>query len=139
MKTIKQIIENYGGMNWLKQGGNYIRIEKPGYERLVIEYIGDQEGKPDFPMISVAHYYEQNGDAMRDPEMTFMTNSNGNWFPMTYQTDNPPSYQEAIWKNENDKWMINQGLIKDLTSFSNQWDRNIREQGFADVPVKTVA
>ena len=37
---------------------------------LVIEAM-DESGPMGFPAISVAHYGEQNGDAMRDPEMCF--------------------------------------------------------------------
>jgi hypothetical protein len=40
--------------------------------RLVVEYIG--QGPRGLPAIAVAHYYEQNGDAMRDPEMVFEVN-----------------------------------------------------------------
>jgi hypothetical protein len=37
---------------------------------LVIEAM-DESGPMGLPSISVAHYGEQNGDAMRDPEMCF--------------------------------------------------------------------
>ena len=59
MKTVAKIIESFGGLDWLAD--NYIRLENPPYMRLVIERIG--EGPRGFPAISVAHYYEQNGDA----------------------------------------------------------------------------
>jgi hypothetical protein len=65
VKTIAKIIEAYGGLEWLRQPGNYIRLENPPYMRLVIEYLG--AGPRGMPAISMAHYYEQNGDAMRVP------------------------------------------------------------------------
>src|SRR5262245_3377699 len=66
MKTVAKIIAAFGGLERLRQPGNYIRLESPPYMRLVIEYIG--QGPRGLPAIAVAHYYEQNGDAMRDPE-----------------------------------------------------------------------
>ena len=63
MKTVQGIIEAHGGIEGLKR--QYLRIERPGYMRLVIEYIGT--GPRKLPLISVAHYGEQNGDAMRGP------------------------------------------------------------------------
>ena len=29
MKTVVKIIESYGGLEWLRQPGNYIRLENP--------------------------------------------------------------------------------------------------------------
>ena len=137
MNTVKKIIESYGGIKWLMQDGNCIRIEKPGYMRLVIEHIGTGAGGN--PVISVAHYYEQNGDQMRDPEMTFLVSPKGDWLPMSYLQDSLGVFQEAIFKREDGKWLLHKKLIKELMTFSKQWDKNLREQGFADVPVKAVA
>jgi Domain of unknown function (DUF6908) len=72
VKNVANIIETYGGLEWLRQPGNYIRLENPPYMRLVIEHIGD--GPRGMLAIAVAHYHEQNGDAMRDPEMVFEVN-----------------------------------------------------------------
>ena len=137
MNTVKKIIESYGGMAWLMQEGNYIRIEKPGYMRLVIEYVG-KAGNENL-VISVAHYYEQNGDQMRDPEMTFLVSPKGAWLPMSYLQDNFGIFQEAIFKLADGKWLLHKKLIKELMAFSKQWDRNLKEHGFADVPVKVAA
>src|SRR4029077_6163013 len=72
MKRVAKIIDTFGGLNWLRKPGTYIRMENPSYMRLVIEYVG--EGPRGMPSISVAHCYEQNGDLMRDPEMVFAVN-----------------------------------------------------------------
>jgi len=45
----------------------HLSIENPPYMRLVIEDIG--LGPNHLPAISVAHYFEQNGDLCQDPEM----------------------------------------------------------------------
>ena len=70
MKTVAKIIEAFGGLERLRC--NYIRLDNPPYMRLVVEYIGP--GPRGLPAIAVAHYYEQNGDAKRDPEMVFEVN-----------------------------------------------------------------
>ena len=103
MKAIAKIIEAYGGLEWLRQSGNYIRLENPPYMRLVIEYIG--EGPRAMPAISVAHYYEQNGDAMRDPEIVFEVSADDQldraWVPVSFQHDNVGIYQEAVtWERK---------------------------------------
>ena len=66
MKTILRILKQAGGWHH----GLYLRVENPPYMALVIEAT-DESGPCGLPAISVAHYGEQNGDAMRDPEICF--------------------------------------------------------------------
>ncbi len=55
MKTIDEIIAMFGGVD-----GLYVSIANEPFMRLVIEQI--EEGPQGLPAISVAHYYEMNGD-----------------------------------------------------------------------------
>ena len=134
MKTVQAIIEKRGGLEALKE--NYIRIENDPWMRLVIEYIG--KGPRKAPLISVAHYGEQNGDAMRDPEMTFEIATDGlsgwRFLPVSYRNDYVGIVQEgemgAIFVDADGVVMTRPKLIKDLTSFARTWDRNIEAQGF---------
>jgi hypothetical protein len=66
MNTILDILGKAGGWH----PGLYLKIDNPPYMELVIEAM-DESGPCGLPSISVAHYGEQNGDAMRDPEMCF--------------------------------------------------------------------
>lgn len=131
MKTVAAIIEKCGGLEALKQ--QYIEIKNRGYMPLVIEYIGT--GPRGLPLISVSHYYIQNGDLMRDPEMTFEIDPAGQqeWGPITYQQDSLSIFQEAIWRAPDDRVMIRPSLVQDLKAFARTWDRNLKEQGFLDV------
>ena len=52
-------------------------------------------GPRGLPTVSVAHYYTQNGDLMRDPEMVFEVGPDGAFHPVSYQQDNLGIYQEA--------------------------------------------
>jgi hypothetical protein len=119
VKTIAKIIEIYGGLEWLRQPGSYIRLENPPYMRLVIEYVG--EGPRGMPSISVAHYYEQNGDAMRDPEMLFEVSPDEGgslkkrqWSPVSFQQDNLGIYREVVFVNDTDRVMVRPNLFLDL-------------------------
>ena len=67
MKTILAILQKAGG--W--RPSLYLKIENP--PSYGARHRGDRTnpGRVDFQRFSVAHYGEQNGDAMRDPEMCF--------------------------------------------------------------------
>jgi hypothetical protein len=66
MKTVLDILRRAGGWH----PGLYLKITNPPYLELVIEAV-DESGPMGLPAISVAHYGQQNGDLMRDPEMCF--------------------------------------------------------------------
>jgi hypothetical protein len=61
MKTVEEIITMFGGVE-----GLYVSIENSPLMRLVIEHIGG--GPNGLSALSVAHYYELNGDLCQDPE-----------------------------------------------------------------------
>jgi len=131
MKTVQAIIDHHGGMEALKE--NHIKIENEPYLKLFIEWVGS--GPYDTELVSVAHYYTQNGDIMRDPEIVFHVSKMGDWTPMTFQQDSLGIYQEAVSVREG-SFLINPKLVRDLTKFARTWDRNIRLQGFLDLITK---
>ena len=66
--TIETIVANAGTLDKFHKDVNgdehfYLKVENDPYLPLVIEAWGG--------CVSVAHYYEQNGDLMRDPEIVF--------------------------------------------------------------------
>jgi Domain of unknown function (DUF6908) len=56
-----------------------------------VEHIGDSSMGS---MFSVAHYYEQNGDLMKDQDMVLIR-SEGEYYPVEFQQD-PVIYQCAV-------------------------------------------
>lgn len=128
MKTVQAIIDRRGGMEALKQ--QYIKIYNDPYMKLVIEWLG--HGPYETDIVSVAHYYTQNGDAMRDPEIVFSVSKLGYWVPMTFQQDNIGMYQEAVTIQDG-KFFVKYELVRDLQEFAKMWDRNIGLQGFLDL------
>lgn len=128
MKTVQVIIERYGGLEALRQ--KPIRLQVEGFMRLVIEYVG--EGPRGMPMVSVAHYFEQHVDLCCDPDMTFEIDADGRWHPVYFQQAVPPVYQEAVSVDKGGKVVVRKKILRDLQSFAAMWDRNLKEQGFAD-------
>lgn len=95
------------------------------FMKVHVEVIGKQHKSY---VVSVAHYFEQEGDLCCDPDMTFLVNDTG-VYPLTFQQAIPPVYQEAARITE-DGVKYSARLQKELTSFANQWMRNIQQQQF---------
>ena len=77
---------------------------------------------------SLAHYGEQNGDMMRDPEMLFALHKETQQFiPYYYRNDYMGVEQYSIkWTAEG--VLLNRRLQAEHTTFANQWLRNIAAQ-----------
>lgn len=134
MKTVETIIKQHGGLDALKD--KYIKIENDPYMPLCIEYVG--HGPRNRPMVSVCHYGEQNGDAMRDPDMVFEvidyeTVFPWSWEPISYRNDYLGVDQLAMWTDpDNQHIMVKPKLVRELKAFARDWDKNIKEQGFLE-------
>jgi len=89
-----------------------IKICSDGFMPLVIEVTTNGE-------ISIAHYYTQNGDAMRDPEITLNPRT---WKGTSFTQDSLGIYQE-----------VGQGCYNPgLEDFLRSWSKNLRMQGFCN-------
>jgi hypothetical protein len=128
MKTLLALIHKGGG--W--RHSLYLKIDNPPYMELVIEAT-DESGPCGLPCISVAHYGEQNGDLMRDPEMCFELGFAGG-----------PNLNPFYWRNDYvgiEQWSrdVRDGMYVYLPklhaqheSFAKLWDNNLREQHFLE-------
>jgi hypothetical protein len=108
----------------------HMRIENEPYMPLVIEAWNMGDGH----VISVAHYYTQNGDAMRDPEVVMMNEGR----LLTFQQD-PYVFQElASYENTLTGlvWKIAPSLYASVLDFTKMWARNIRAQGFIEAAAR---
>ena len=93
-----------------------MKFKQDGFDDLVLETIGENE-------YSIAHYYTQNGDRMRDPEITFMLDDTQRCiYALSYTQDNMGIYYETGDRTEKQ--------MEDLMGFFDQWMANIKEQGF---------
>ena len=134
MKHIQQMIDQHGGFEAVRT--RYLRLENPPLMRLVIEVIGGPYPNGAYE-VSVAHYGEQNGDAMRDPEITFLvlpTDQGHTWSPLTFENSYLGAYQVVAGVTAEGTLQVRQPKqMQELRKFANQWDTNIKEQGFLEV------
>ena len=130
MKTILQIFERAGGY----RSDLYLRIENPPYMALVIEAT-PEPGPLGISAISVAHYGEQNGDLMRDPEMCFeLSNPLGMGWTLSafYFRNDYIGVEQYSRTREGDNYVFVPGLLQQHESFVRTWDKNLRAQGFLE-------
>jgi hypothetical protein len=109
----------------LTESSHHRKIDNtPGFMSVHVEHIGQCDLGP---MFSVAHYYEQNGDLMKDPDMTFLRGEDGQYYPLEFQQD-PVIYQCAVEWEDGKIARVNQKLQRDLAKFAGMWMRNIKAQ-----------
>ena len=128
MKTILNILKKAGG--W--RPSLYIRIENPPYMPLVIEGM-PESGPLGLPALSVTHYGEQNGDAMRDPEMCFELGLAGGPHLIPYFWRNDYVAVEQVSRAIiRDHYVALLELQKQHEKFAETWDNNLRLQGYEE-------
>ncbi len=119
--TIEQVLLAHGLNESFNSSTEFhAKIENGSYMPLIIERHSD--------MVVVAHYFEQNGDYIPDPDMEFFITPYG-WIPsgITFRIG---AYRRAAIKDEEGKIRINKTEVRKNVQFSNMWARNIKNQGF---------
>ena len=125
-RVLTEGIQKVGDHRRFDNGGN-------GIMAVVVEAVGTtpQGGL----IVSVAHYYEQNGDLMADPEITFIVGIDheghpiGCVFPVSYKQDGWGIDRQYVrWEDGKVFW--NLAAQNDLAGFCTTWMRNIKEQQF---------
>ena len=106
---------------------DYLKLDNASgrYMAVVVEQVMDRTGFTN--VYSVAHYGEQNGDLMTDPEMTF-GELDGKFYPLSFRNDYLGFNQDVISASERKEPVANDGQQKELAEFAAQWFRNITEQ-----------
>ena len=127
MRTIALILQAASPL----QSGFHFRIENPPWQPLVIEDI-QQRGPNGLPVISVAHYGEQNGDLMRDPEMLFELGRRGDEIELTpyYWRNDYVGIEEYSAIEQEGHWFVLPDLKGKHSAFARVWDKNLRAQGY---------
>jgi len=83
--------------------------------------------------VSIAHYGQENGDLMRDPEIIFYHDRNeGKAYAMNYRNDYFNSWEVSIKEGDDGRpAMVNQIRQRQHTEFAELWLNNIKkQQGF---------
>jgi len=103
----------------------YMKLKSEDFEDLVLEAIGGDE-------YSIAHYYRQNGDSMRDPEITFtIEKQTCSIHPTSFLQDDIGLFYETD--------SVPPSRVRDLKDFMSQWFTNIKHQGFEPEKVSVYA
>ena len=118
--TIEKLLSAHNLLeNFHAQLDFHVRFDMPGYQRLVIERHGE--------LISVAHYFEQNGDLIPDPDVE-----------LHYPTLTPTAITQAFGLRRtkfiercNDMTLVDTRFDREVSSFLSMWARNIHAQGWA--------
>ena len=123
VKTILQPIEEAGG---LPKAGCISSYNEP-WMRLVIEVLPER-GPDGHVVVSVAHYGEQNSDAMRDPEMLFEVVEEGSrqleFWPFYFRNDYAAVEQWSRRRDEAGTLHCLPRRTRELEQFAEMWDRN---------------
>lgn len=119
----------------------HIKILSEGYMPLSVECVLEniQAAFGSAKLYSLCHYFEQNGDLMRDPEMCFLVVDNRKdysqfgligIYPQMYRLDSIGLDQESI-RIENGKLIgCRESMQRDHAIFACSWLTNIKQQGF---------
>jgi hypothetical protein len=104
----------------------YMRLDMPHFSCLCVEKIGINR-------ISVAHYFEMNGDLVPDPDIVFFVQDSGEWCPIGIHQ--PLGGWRSYVKMTADGTDIEEyeefGQA-DLADFAEIWAQNIADQGWLE-------
>lgn len=128
MKTVLRIVEEAGGIDKL----DCLRIDNPPFMPLVIESVGEL-GPNGHRALSIAHYGEQIGDAMRDPEIcaeVVVENGSVKLWPYYFRNDYAGVERWSRVKGADGSMTCRPAETRELEAFMEMWDANIRDQGF---------
>ena len=128
MKTLnKQSTQTMNKMVSMMEEG-YIKIDNTGgsFMPVSVEQIFENDN---YRIFSVAHYYEQNGDLMADPEMCFLMDiKSSKYLPSYFKQDNIGVEQESIIMERGEIIEYKAKLQAEHAEFANMWLSNIKNQ-----------
>ena len=116
----------------LKQVGANFRLDMPGFDRLCVERITTG-------CISVAHYFEMNGDLVAEPDIVFFVDFSGAWYPIAIN-QSITGWREYAQLDDAGIAIVRYKpqAQKDLAEFAEMWAQNIKDQGWLKDGVRYV-
>ena len=117
MRTaISKILEKRGLLSEFERDRDFhTKIESSGFMPLIIERQHNR--------LVIAHYYEQNGDLIADPDLVLSLAGADLWIPIELQT--PYSYTSALSDSSDG---LDRTTIRGLVRFTNFWAVNLNMQ-----------
>jgi hypothetical protein len=127
MKAVGKFAENVLKtlVSGLNDVGDHKKVDQSGgaFMAVCVEFVGKCKLGD---LFSVAHYYEQNGDLMRDPEMVFLRGADGRFYPTYFRQDGGLCIEQESADVE--KGTFRPAMQAEHASFAGLWMKNIREQ-----------
>jgi hypothetical protein len=142
MKKInEQATQIFCGLLKKLNSRQHLQLVSDGFMPLIMERLEENISTPWSlaTTYSLAHYYEQNGDLMRDPEMVFIVVDNRfdekdmqaiGIYPQTFQQDNLGLYEESARIENGELTKYIKVWQSAHTSFANIWLKNLQQQRF---------
>lgn len=119
--VICAIAEKYGNKMEVDEDGEVLELSLgEGYHPLTIEFYPADEDIGEPAAVVVAHYYEQNGDQVPDPELWIARTKNG-WVPYSLRQMYMPRETHANVSDGQVKVITNQGMFNHLVQFAELW------------------
>lgn len=124
-----------------KMKGEHMKLQVQEFMPLSMERLQQDIETPygKATLYNLAHFFEQNGDRMSDPEMCFLVVDKQTVaddesfiaiFPQMYRLDSLGIYEESILIENGSVTNCIKVWQNDHCNFANQWLKNIRQQGF---------
>ena len=127
---LAELAQAYGFNLFDSKSEIYLKLEQEGYDRLVLE-----RNEPH--VISLSHYFVQNGDLMSNPDMTFLIkptldNTRLLIFPLSYTLSSSGIYREAAELSHDCSSIksANLSVMNNLADIANTWISNIKAQSW---------
>lgn len=130
MKEVIEALAQRHGIDLTRRGA-YFRLDMPGFDRLSVEHYS-------FSRIAVAHYFEQNGDLVPDPEVVFFVgDENLGWVPIEV-TQVIGGWRAYAQLSSDGSQIVsyNKERQGSLAEFAEMWARNIELQEWLEHGVK---
>jgi hypothetical protein len=120
--AVGKILKAHGILEAFNSTDHYaVKIASVGFMPLCIEKHGE--------LLTVTHYFEQNGDLVPDPDVEFVNIGGKEWLPVAIQ--HSTGHYSRVAERIEGVWKFRPRGLRDLQSFSRMWARNLLAQGFA--------
>lgn len=118
--TIEHLLKSHNQLETFQtQDHFHLRLNMPHFDRLVIERHGE--------LISVSHYFEQNGDLVPDPDVELHYPS---WIPTSITQC--MGYRREKFIERDGKTFVDRHFHAEVSAFLSMWARNIKAQKWAE-------
>lgn len=110
---------------------DYLRLKSPGFMDLIVEVL---QRRGDILWVSMAHYFEVNGDLVPDPDCELEIDLGRKTLrPLAIQTSFGP-YTKAVTEDAQGNKVVHHVRLRDLSDYLKMWLSNLEAQNFAYRP-----